>query len=104
MPDPADQLQRLYEAGFTLETLERFPRHAGAVRDGCIALLEVLPNGLSLTGTPGWRMGEVMGVLIERDGHQVFQSKSESVAASPEMLQALRRFQAELEQVLMDRA
>ena len=26
MPDPSQQLQRLVEAGFTLQTFERFPR------------------------------------------------------------------------------
>ena len=104
MPDPTEQLQRLAEAGFGLETFERYPRAVGAVRDGCIALLEAAPTGLKVIGTPGWRMGEVMGVLIEREGRQVFQAKSEIVEATQERLEVLNRFRAELERALLPTA
>jgi hypothetical protein len=53
-----------------------------------------------MIGAPGWRMGEVLGVLVEKDGRQVFQAKSETVEATPERLEALRRFGADLEQLL----
>ena len=39
-------------------------------------------------------MGEVMGVLVERDGRQVFQAKSEIVDATPERLDALEALSA----------
>ncbi len=100
MPDPASQLQRLYVAGFNMEVFERYPRHVGVVRDGCIALLEVTDAGLRIVGTPGWRMGEVMGVLTEHDGHQVFQAKTETVEATPERLEVLQRFRNELDELL----
>ncbi|MGH9603412.1 MAG: hypothetical protein ACRD24_13600 [Terriglobales bacterium] len=100
MPDPSEQLQRIYQAGFELETFERFPKAVGAVRDGCIALLEATPDGLKMVGTPGWRMGEVLGVLVERDGSQVFQAKQETVAATPARLRALQRFREDLEGLL----
>ncbi len=102
--DSAEQLQRLHEAGFTLETFERYPRAVGAVRDQCIALLEATPNGLRMIGTPGWRMGEVMGVLVEKEGSQVFQAKDQVVDATPERLEALRRFRSDLEQLLLPAA
>jgi len=100
MADPAEQLQRIYLAGFELETFERFPKAVGVVRDECIALLEATPEGLKMIGTPGWRMGEAIGVLIEQGGRQVFQAKSEMVEATPERLEALRRFRADLENLL----
>jgi hypothetical protein len=100
MPDPAEQLQRLYLAGFELLTFERYANSVGVIRDGCIALLRATPGGLEMIGTPGWRMGEVMGVLVEKDGRQVFQAKSEVVDATPERLEALRRFRQDLEQLL----
>jgi hypothetical protein len=100
MPDPSQQLQRLIEAGFTLQTFERFPRSLGILKDDCIALVEPTPEGLKLIGTPGWRMGEVMGVLVEKDGRQVFQAKGETKEATPERLDALRRFRSELERLL----
>jgi hypothetical protein len=100
--DPAAQLQRLYLAGFELQTFDRFPRAVGVLRDGCIALLEPTPDGVRVLGTPGWRMGEVMGVLVERDGCQVFQAKSEIVEATPDRLDALARFRSDLERLLND--
>ena len=100
MPDPAEQLQRIYAAGFELQTFERFPKSIGVVRDNCIALLEATPEGLRMVGTPGWRMGEVMGVLVEREGRQVFQAKSELIEATPEKLEALGRFRSDLEKLL----
>lgn len=45
-------------------------------------------------------MGEVLGVLVDKGGQQVFQSKSETVEATPEKLETLRRFKADLEQLL----
>ncbi len=100
MPDPSTQLQSLVEAGFALETFERYPKAVGAVREGCIALLEVRADGLRLIGQTGWRMGEVMGLLVERNGRQVFQYKSEMVEATPERLAALRRLGQDLEALL----
>jgi len=97
MPDPAEQLQRLYADGFELQTFERFPRSVGVVREECIALLEPTPEGLKMVGTPGWRMGEVIGVLVEKEGRQVFQAKSEIVEATPERLERLRQFGEALE-------
>jgi hypothetical protein len=100
MPDPAEQLQRLYLAGFELQTFERYPNAIGILRDGCIALLRATPTGLATIGAPGWRMGEVLGVLVEKDGVRVFQSKSEVVEATPERLAALARFKEDMEQQL----
>ncbi len=100
MPDPAEQLQRLYAAGFELETFERYPNSVGVIRDGCIALLRSAPGGLEMIGLPSWRMGEVMGVLVEKGGRQVFQAKSEVVEATPQRLAALRRFREDLQRLL----
>jgi hypothetical protein len=98
--DPAHQLQRLYLAGFEIETFDRFPKCVGVVRDGCVALLVPSPDGLQVLGTPGWRMGEAMGVLVEKNGQQVFQAKAEIVEATPERLDALRRFRSDLQELL----
>jgi hypothetical protein len=101
MSDPAEQLQRLYLVGFELQTFDRYPNAVGVLRDGCIALLQSTPNGLTMIGTPGWRMGEVLGVLVERGGRKIFQSKSEVVEATPERLSALENFRRDLEQLLI---
>jgi len=98
--DSAEQLQRIYLAGFELQTFDRYPKCIGAIRDNCVALLVPGVEGLQVLGTPGWRMGEVMGVLTEREGRQVFQAKSEIVEATPERLEALKKFSEDLMAIL----
>jgi hypothetical protein len=98
--DTAEQLQRIYLAGFELQTFDRFPKCIGVIRDNCIALLVPGVDGLQVLGTPGWRMGEVMGVLTEREGRQVFQAKSEILEATAERLAALRSFRQDLTRLL----
>jgi hypothetical protein len=100
MPDSAEQLQRLYVNGFELQTFDRYPKCIGAMRNGFIALLVPGVDGLQILGSPGWRMGEVLGVLTEKDGRQVFQAKDQIVEATPERLAALKAFQQDLMQGL----
>jgi hypothetical protein len=100
MPDSAEQLQRLYLAGFELQTFDRYPKCIGVIRDSCVALLVPGVDGLQILGTPGWRMGEVIGVLTEREGRKVFQAKTEVVEATPERLRALQKFRDELKELL----
>jgi hypothetical protein len=100
MPDSAEQLQQLYVAGFELQTFERYPKCVGVIRDHCVALLVPGVDGLQILGTPGWCMGEVMGVLTELEGRKVFQSKKEIVEATPERLAALEKFRTDLTKLL----
>jgi hypothetical protein len=100
MPDSAEQLQRLYLAGFELQTFERYPKCIGVVRGACVALLVPGVDGVQILGTPGWRMGEVMGVLTEKAGKKVFQAKDETQDATPERLEALQQFREQLTQVI----
>ena len=100
MPDSAEQLQQLYLAGFELQTFERYRKCIGVMRDNCIALLVPGVDGLQILGTPGWRMGEVMGVVTEREGRRVFQAKSEIVEATPERRAILERFRDDLTMLL----
>jgi len=98
--DSAHQLQQIYLAGFEIETRERFPNAVVVIKGNCAALLQAAPNGLAMIGTPGWRMGELMGVLTEVGGRKVFQSKSEIVEATAERLAELQAFREELQRHL----
>jgi hypothetical protein len=98
--DPAEQLQRIYLAGFELQTFDRYPKCIGVIRDNCIALLVPGVDGLQVLGTPGWRMGEVIGVLTEKEGRQVFQAKSEIVDATAERLAILQKFRDDVAKLL----
>jgi hypothetical protein len=100
MPDPAEQLQKLYLAGFDLQTFDRFPKAIGVLRDRCIAFLVPGPDGLQILGNVGWRMGESLGPLVERGGRKLFVHKQEILEATPERIAALERFRADLKAVL----
>ncbi len=100
MSDSADQLHRLYTAGFELQTFERFPQAIGVLRDNCIAFLVPGLNGLQILGNVGWRMGESLGPLVERNGHKVFVHKEEILEATPERVQMLEHFKQDLAVIL----
>ncbi len=102
--DAAEQLQRLYLAGFEIQTFNRFPNAVGVLRDNCIALFEPTPDGLKMIGTPGWRIGEVLGVLTEKNGRKVFQAKSETIDATPERTAILDQFRADLQRELLPKS
>jgi hypothetical protein len=98
--DLSEQLQRIYLAGFELQTFDRFPKAIGVAKGNCIALLTPTPTGLTTIGAPGWKMGEVLGVLTELRGRKVFQAKSEIIEATPDRLDELARFREELSGLL----
>ncbi len=98
--DSAEQLQRIYLEGFELQTFESYPKLIGVTKGNCVALLVLGVDGLQIMGTPGWRMGEVFGVLTEVGGRKVFQAKSEIVDATPERIAELDVFRAELKALL----
>jgi hypothetical protein len=99
---PEEQLQRLYLAGFELETFDRFPKAIGVLRDGCIAFLVPGPDGLQILGNVGWRMGESLGPLVERNHRKLFIHKSETLEATPERVATLERFRADLKAILRE--
>ena len=96
MPDSAEQLQKIYLAGFEIQTFERYPRAVGIARGNIMALVLPLPDGLQIIGMPGWKIGEELGVLTEKGGEQVFQWKSETIPATDERLAELHRFWEDL--------
>ena len=100
MPDPAEQLARIYQAGFEIEQFERFPQAVGIVREGCMALVQATPDGLLMLGRPGWRLGEVIGVLVQKDGGWVFQEKDRVLEATPGRREMLKIFEADLQRLL----
>jgi hypothetical protein len=100
MPDPSEQLQKIYLAGFEVDSPERFPGAVSVMKENCMALLRVTPAGLQLIGEPGWRIGTALGVLVGRDGKQFFQNKLQLIEATAERLAELRAFRQELENLL----
>ena len=102
MPDASQQLQQLYLAGFELQTFDRFPKAIGVLRDGCIAFLIPGVGGLQIMGNVGWRMGESLGPLVEREGRKVFLHKGEMIEASEDRIAQLERFRSDLLSMLRE--
>jgi hypothetical protein len=100
MPDPAEQLQKIYLAGFELQSLEWFPVAVGVVKGNCIVLLQATPAGLQPIGQAGWRLGDALGVIVEKEGKRFFQNKLKLVEATPERLAELDAFRQEMENLL----
>src|SRR6478735_7522428 len=100
--DSAEQLQRLYVAGFDLQTFERFPKAIGVLRDNCLAFLVPGPDGLQILGNVGWRMGESLGPLVDREGRKDCVHKQESIEATPERVATLERFRSDLKAILRE--
>lgn len=101
MADRGEILQKLYVAGFDIQSFDRFPRAIGISRGYCIALLEPDPGtGLRIVGRAGWRIGDAIGVLTSHAGRQVFQWKDQVVETTPERLKLLEDFERELTEAL----
>jgi len=98
--DTAEILQKIYMAGFELETFELYPKAIGVVRGECVALLVPAHDGLQMLGAPGWKVAGRIGVLTQQNGKRVFQAKADSVDATDERVAELNTFAEELKALL----
>ena len=93
-------LAKLLERGFRFCDFEAYPRCVGVERNNFVALLEKMPEGgLRPQGAWGYLVDGKLAVLVERHGQSFFQVKQAEVPATPEMLEAYRRFQEELREM-----
>lgn len=95
-------LKKLATAGFEFVTLPHVERYLGVEKEGFVALLEPAEGQLRVFGQAGRRMGEGMGMPVEREGRKAFVWHHEEVAATPELLAGYERFRNEL-RALLDR-
>ena len=96
-------LEKLAAAGFKFVTLPHVERYLGVEKEGFVALLEPAEGRLKIFGQAGLRMGEGMGMLVERAGWQAFVWHQEEVSATPELLAGYNRFRSELRLLLETR-
>jgi len=99
-PTQAATLERFLRAGFTFVTLERYARYLGAEKNGFIALLDATGGGIRPFSQVGYRMGDGIGMLVERGAGKAFVWKEEAVAATTELLINYEQFKEELEKLL----
>jgi hypothetical protein len=99
-PLQVSRLEGLLKAGFKFVTFEHFARYLAVEKKGFVALLDVSSRKVQRFGTIGYHIGNGIGVLVERDGRETFVWKSESVAATPELLADYARVKKELDDLL----
>ncbi len=99
-PAQAAVLQKLLRTGFKLVTLERFARYPAAEKDGFIALLELTEGKVRVFGQVGYRMGEGIGVLVDRPQGKAFVWHAQAETASPDLIESYNRIKAELKDLL----
>jgi hypothetical protein len=93
-------LERFLRAGFAFVTMERYARYLGVEKNGFIALLDPSGGKLTVFSQVGYRLGEGVAMLVEREAGKAFVWKDQSVAATPELLAAYEKFKEELEKLL----
>ncbi len=94
------KLEKFLKAGFKFVTLEHVARYLAMEKEGFVALLDPSDGKIAVFGQVGYRMGNGIGMLVERREGKAFVWKSESVSASPDLLDAYAKIRAELDALL----
>ncbi len=100
-PDQIAVLEKLVRAGFTFVSFEKYARFVGVQKEGFAALLDPADRKLRVFSQIGYRMGDEIGMLVERRKGKAFVCHGQTVAATPKLLKAYRRFRAELQHLLL---
>jgi hypothetical protein len=76
------------------------PKHYIATRGEFVALIERAPEGFGRPGTAGLLTTHGLAPLVWRNGEARWVARGFDQAATPEQIEALRAFQADLVQAL----
>ncbi|HUI43694.1 MAG TPA: hypothetical protein VL523_17165 [Terriglobia bacterium] len=101
-PSQIARLEKLLQAGFRLVQLERFERHFGVERGGFVALVDPEGGELKPFGQTGYRLGDGIGMLVERRAGKAFVWRDQAIDATPELLETYERFRADMETLFGD--
>ena len=93
-------LERLVAAGIQLLPAVEITTHYVFERDGFVALVERTPDGFGGIGSPGILTGSGFAALVRRGERSYFVAKNFEQEASPEQVESLRRFAADLKAAL----
>ena len=97
-----DVIERLARAGFQLLPAVPITTHYVLERDGFVALVERLPDGaFGQAGAPGLLTeGAIAQLLWKKEGPR-FVAKGFDLPATPDQVEFLRRFDADLSDCLL---
>jgi len=93
-------LERLVATGIQLLPAVEITTHYVFARDGFVALPQRTPDGFGGIGSPGILTGSGFAALIRRGERSYFVAKNFEQEASPEQVESLRRFAADLKAAL----
>ena len=96
----ARTLELLLHAGFKFVTFERYARYPAVEREEFVALLDVSGGSVKLFGQVGYRVGDGIGMLVEKEQGKAFVWKGQSVTATSELLAAYERIKLDLRGLL----
>ncbi len=98
-------LQALHARGFQIVAFPMYASHIGIRRGNCATLLKPLGSGgFELFGTPGYMIGDNIGVRIKDGARDFFVWKQQRVEATPERNAELAEFASEVAGALLPRA
>lgn len=100
-PNQIAVLEGLLRAGFTFVSFEKYARCVGVEKEGFVALLDPTDGKLRVFSQIGYRMGDEIGMLVERKEGKAFVCHGQTVVATPELLEAYACFRVELENHLL---
>ena len=99
-PAQVSRLENLLKLGFRLVTFEQFARHPAVEKEGFVALLDVSGDQVRQFGSLGYKVGNGIGVLMDRSTGKAFVWKREVVEATPALLAVYARVKKELAEQL----
>jgi hypothetical protein len=100
-PAQVSVLEQCASAGFTIVAFPMYASAAGVRKGNCAALLAPIPKGgMRILVEPCYLVEGNLTVRIHRDGRDFFVWKKTQLEATPERLDELSRFRAELDAVL----
>ena len=91
-----EKLERLAAAGIQLLPAVEITTHYAFERDGFVALVERTGEGFGGVGSAGILTGRGFAALVRRGERSYFIAKNFEHEASPEQVEALRNFSADL--------
>ena len=94
-------LEQLALRGFTIASFPLYGNAVGVRRGDCAALLAPAPNAsFALLGEPGYLLKGNLAVAVIRGGRKLYAWKKDSIEATEQREEELRRFREDLLAIL----
>jgi len=99
-PGQISTLEKFLRAEFKFVTFERYARYLAVEKEGFVALLDPAGGSLALFSQVGYRIGDGIGMLVEKPEGKAFVWRGEIVPATPQLLAAYERIQTQIRELL----